>query len=69
MLRSDIEKWERYAAKRWHEGNREKALQFQSAAIPATLQASIRGALSEAAEPQSVSEIFRNVRLWEGYGF
>lgn len=68
-LQADIEKWERYARKRHEEAHAEKALLFESTAIPATLQASIRGALQAAHNTEAVSDIFKNARAWAGYGF
>jgi hypothetical protein len=68
-LQADLEKWERYARKRYAEAHAEKALLFESAAIPLTLQASIRGALQAVQEADAVGDVFRSARAWAGYGF
>lgn len=67
-LRSDIEKWERYAKRRYEEAHAEKALLFESEAIPPTLQASIRGALQATQDIDGVNSVFRSARMWAGYG-
>ncbi|MCP4536246.1 MAG: phage portal protein [Chloroflexi bacterium] len=65
-LADDLAKWERYAARRYREGQRDKALMFTSAVIPSTLQAAIRGGLTEAESTAAIADIFSNVKEWDG---
>lgn len=59
----DLERWQRKALRRFEEGKPEKALEFESAAIPPTLKAAICGALEAAQSVEDVNRVF----LWVGY--
>ena len=54
----DLERWQRKAVKRFEEGKPEKATEFESDAIPATLHAAIVGALSECKTASEVADAF-----------
>ncbi len=55
---ADIEKWERMALKRWDEGKRDKAIQFESVLIPAGLKGAIKGGLDTAKTIDDVKLVF-----------
>jgi len=59
----DLQRWERKAIKRIDEGHPEKAVEFESAHIPATLKAAITGALEDA---QTVDDV-RRAFAWAEY--
>ena len=54
----DLERWQRKAVRRFEEGKPEKATEFESDAIPATLHAAIVGALSECKTAGEVADAF-----------
>lgn len=58
MARNDWRKWERMAARRISEGKSQKALAFESAVIPPTLAAAVRGCLALAETTEDVHLIF-----------
>lgn len=60
---ADLDKWERFATKRFDEGHPEKALEFESAAIDPTLHAAICGALEAAETADEAKAVF----AWVGY--
>jgi hypothetical protein len=60
---ADLNKWERFAVKRFEEGHPEKALDFTSDAIDAVTMGAIRGELEQA---ESVEDV-RHVFTWAGY--
>jgi phage portal protein BeeE len=58
----DLDKWERMASKRFDEGSPEKAIGFESDAIPANLKAGIRMALGHCDDSDDVEAMFGRVR-------
>ncbi len=60
---AELERWMRKAVKRFEEGHPEKALEFESAAIPDTLKAAICGALEAATTAAEAQAAF----LWAEY--
>lgn len=55
---ADLGRWLRMATRRFDEGHPEKALAFESEAIPATLNAAIAGALEDAQTADDVRRVF-----------
>lgn len=66
-LTDELKKWEVKARKRIKEGKPEKAADFDSAVIPATLKAAIAGALSELQSVDDVGNVFTHTVLWANY--
>ena len=63
----ELKKWERMAGKRWQEGKPQKALDFTSAVIPASLAAAIRGQLGAVQNAAHLSAVFKNAAQFEAY--
>lgn len=72
QVKTDFQKWERLAVKRWQEGKREKASSFTSEFIPSITQAAVVGALDAAQTVDDVKAIFAEAvftaPLWSIYG-
>lgn len=63
----ELKKWERMAGKRWQEGRPQKALDFTSEVIPASLAAAIRGQLSAVQSAAHLPAVFKNAAQFEAY--
>lgn len=71
-MKTDFQKWERLALKRWEEGKREKATSFSSEVISSIQASAIAGALEAAQTVEDVKAIFKEAQqtgqLWGLYG-
>ena len=65
--RTDLDRWQSKALKRYDEGRPDKALEFDSDEIPATRHAAIVGALEACESVDDVKLVFMQAKEWEGY--
>lgn len=66
-MKADLERWQRVAIKRHREGKPEKALGFESDAIPAAMLGAIRGLLKNATTAEAVPGVFERAAAWGMY--
>lgn len=63
-MQDELRKWRKFAAKRYKEGNPEKALDFESHTLPVDLVDSVTRTLSSVMDVGNVYQVFDDAELW-----